>query len=75
MNKKNKHRVYRPPTKKGTGCWCTTVDYPPGHALPAMTHTSGRTRSYCGWTPYHRAVFSPSRGDPGVRRSTPEALP
>ena len=22
------------------------VDYPPGHALPAMTHTSGRTRSY-----------------------------
>ena len=44
-NKKNKHRV--PATyQEGTGCWCTTVDYPPGHALPAMTHTSGRTRSY-----------------------------
>ena len=30
--------------------------------------------SICGWTPYNRAVFSPSRGDPGVRCSTPEAL-
>ena len=37
---------YRPPTKRGTGCWCTTVDYLPGHALPAMTHTPGRTRFY-----------------------------
>ena len=37
---------YRPSTKRGTGCWCTTVNYPPGHALPAMTHTSGRTRFY-----------------------------
>ena len=27
-----------------------------------------------GWTPYNRAVISPSRGDPGVRCSTPEAL-
>ena len=44
-NKKDKPE-YRPPTKRGTGCWCTTVDYPPGHALPAMTPTSGRTRFY-----------------------------
>ena len=27
-------------------CSCTTADYPPGHALPAMTHTSGPTRFY-----------------------------
>ena len=30
--------------------------------------------SICGWTPYSREVFSPSRGEPGVRCSTPEAL-
>ena len=30
--------------------------------------------SICGWTPYQRAVFSPSGGDPGVRCSTSEAL-
>ena len=41
-NKKNNHRTA--PTKRGTGCWCTTVRYPPGHALPAMTPTSGPTR-------------------------------
>ena len=41
-NKKNKHR---PPTKRETGCWCTTVVYPPGHAPPAMTSILVRTRS------------------------------
>ena len=35
-----------PPTKRGTGCWCTTADYPPGHALPAITPTGGPTRFY-----------------------------
>ena len=34
------------PTKRGTACLCTTADYPPGHALPAMTPTSGRTKFY-----------------------------
>ena len=34
------------PTKSRTGCCCTTADYPPGHALPVMTPTSGTTRFY-----------------------------
>ena len=44
-NKKNKHRV---PATYQEGNWVLvhTVDYPPGHAPPAMTHTSGRTRFY-----------------------------
>ena len=57
-NKKNKHQV--PASyQEWTGCWCTTAYYPPGHALPAMTPTSGPTRfhlcmdtvSQCGVLP------------------------
>ena len=44
-NKKSKHR---PPAtyQEGDWLWCTTADYPPDHALPAMTPTSGPTRLY-----------------------------
>ena len=38
-----------PPTKRETGCWCTTVGYPTGHAPPVMTPTLDPTRS-CLWT-------------------------
>ena len=49
--KKNKHRLpasYQEGDWCNTGCWCTTVGYPPGQAPPAMTPTLGPTRS-CLW--------------------------
>ena len=42
-NKKNKHRV---PASYQEGDWVLVHHYPPGHALPAMTPTSGPTRFY-----------------------------
>ena len=74
-NKKNKHRV---PATYQEGDWVLVHH----SRLPAWPRSTSDDPYFgpvqdpiCGWAPYHRAVFSPARGDPGVRRSTPEALP
>ena len=60
-NKKNKHRV---PATYQEGDWVLVHH----SRLPAWPRYLLRALqvSICGWTPYHRAVFSLSRGDPDV---------
>ena len=45
-NRKRTSTGCQPPTKRETGCWCTTIGYLPGHAPPAMTPPLGLKRSY-----------------------------
>ena len=79
-NKKNKQRV---PATYQEGDW-VLVHHSQLPAWPRSTSDDPYTfdiyilralqDSICGCTLYHGMVFSPSRGDPGVRCSAPEAL-
>ena len=72
-NKKNKHRV---PASYQEGDW-VLVHHSRLPAWPASTSDDpyfALQDPICGWSPYHRAVFSPTWGDPGVRCSTAQAL-
>ena len=73
-NKKSKHRV---PASYQEGDWVLVH----GCRLPAWPCSSGDDPYFgsykillCGWSPYHRAVFSSTTGDPRVCCSTAQAL-
>ena len=73
-NKKNKHRV---PASYEEGDWVLVHH----SRLPAWPRSTSDDPYFgplqdpvCGWSPHHSALFSPTRGDPGVRCSTAQAL-
>ena len=69
-NKKNKHRV---PASYQEGDW-VLVHHSGLPAWPRSTLLWALHDPVCGWSSDHRAVLSPTRGDPGVRCSTAQAL-
>ena len=73
-NKKNKHRV---PASYQEGDW-VLVHQGPLPAWPRSTSADPLLLALQdpvgGWSLRHSAVFSPTRGDPGVRCSTAQAL-
>ena len=73
-SKKTKHRV---PASYQEGDW-VLVHHSWLPSWPRSTsddpYFGPEKDAICGWSPYHCAVFSPTKGDPGVGCSAAQAL-